>query len=186
MILSISGVSGSGKTTLANYILNTLHRPRAYMLQSVTTRASRVRDIPGEFLHLSLEEFKKKTDSGEFLWVTKPIHGIRYGTLKQSVEYALESSDLFLMIIAIDQLAGLLNFADRNPNKISAVYINSPSEKMLRKRLEARGEADEDINKRIKECSGWDKIAHEQFLDSKIVKFVDNNGTLTEFFESFE
>jgi guanylate kinase len=153
-IITISGPSGSGKTTLANYLLSL--GPEYCMLESTTPRPPRPRDIPGEFLHLPEEEFKKRDLQGDFLWPVVDVHGVRYGTLKKSVGMALRESTISIMVITVDYTKRLHDFATYAARFITNLYILSPGKDVLRKRLTERGDSMEEIERRLTECELWD------------------------------
>lgn len=178
MILTISGASGSGKTTLAELILAT-YLADSSMLESVTTREPRTRDLQDEFLYVSEEDFLQKEQSGEFLWTTKPIHGTRYGTLKESVDFALESTNhLYIMIIAPAYLQDLFSYRNANDG-IKSLYIYSPGPETIANRLRERGENENEIAKRIQECLPWDRKTKRCFLDNHHVHFIHNNKPIS-------
>lgn len=177
MILTISGASGSGKTTLAEIILTT-YLTDSSILESVTTREPRERDLPDEFFYITEAEFSRKEAHDDFLWTTKPIHGTRYGTLKESVDFALESTNhLYIMIIAPAYLQDL--FLCRGANRIKSIYIYSPGPENIAKRLRERGENENDITKRIQECLHWDQETKRCFLDNHHVHFIRNDKSIS-------
>ena len=65
MIWSLTGSSASGKTTIARLIIEEV--PNAKPLQSVTTRAVRASDIPGEYEYVNEMEFDRLSRAREFL-----------------------------------------------------------------------------------------------------------------------
>lgn len=182
-IITVSGVSGSGKTTLLEHLLS--RGPQYRIIESVTTRQPRERDHPGEFLYLSPNEFLQKEMMGEFLWATPPIHGVQYGTLRESIGEALVSNSISIMVITIEYLSVLRFYAARNARDIIGLYIESPGEAFIRERLIKRGDAPSDIEKRIEECHNWDtraKWVHEH----PPIHFLRNDRSLEDFFTEAE
>jgi len=177
-IITISGASGSGKTTLAEHLLSL--DPKYQMIQSVTYREPRERDIPGEFLHISHDEFENWEHEDKFLWTTPPIHETRHGTLRESVGKALASTDTWIMVMTIEHLSRLRFYATRDARNILALYILSPGEAILKQRMSIRGDKKEDIERRIEECRGWDELADEIDEHPPII-FLRNRETLDEF-----
>lgn len=178
-IITISGPSGSGKTTLADHLLSLGSQYR--IIKSVTTRHRRERDRPDEFLYLTHEEFNKMEHEDKFLWVTPPIHGTRYGTLRESIKRALIDPGVSVMIITIECLPLLRVYVARDEQKIEGLYVLSPSEEVLRVRMSMRGDDAQEIEKRINECWDWDTRAIK--LNEIVpVNFIHNSGTLDEFF----
>lgn len=178
-IITISGVSGSGKTTLTEHLLSL--GPQYRIVESVTTRQPRERDRPDEFLYLSPNEFVAKEQSGDFLWVTPPIHGTRYGTLRESVGKALTGNSISIMVITVECLSPLRFYATRDARSIIGLYVLSPGEAILRERLIKRGDAPPEIEKRIEECRDWDAQARE-ITEHPPINFLQNNGSLDDFF----
>ena len=177
-IITISGASGSGKTTLAEHLLSL--DPKYQMIPSVTIREPRERDLPGEFLYISHDEFEHWEHEDKFLWVTPPIHRTRYGTLRESVGKALTSSGVWIMVMTIEHLSRLRFYAARDARNILGIYISSPGEAVLKIRMSTRGDKQEDIERRLKECRGWDALA-EKIDEQPPIVFIQNEGTLDEF-----
>lgn len=178
-IITISGPSGSGKTTLADHLLSL--GPQYRMIESATTRPPRERDRPNEFLYLAQEEFNQMEHEDKFLWVTPPIHGTRYGTLRESVEKALKGSNISIMVITIECLPLLSLHATKDVRSIVGLYILSPGEETLRLRMNRRGDNPQEIEKRINECRDWDTRAIK-LNEIAPFNFIHNTGTPDEFF----
>jgi len=156
-IVTISGPSGSGKTTLVDQLLS--RGPKYHWIPSVTSRAPRERDVEGEFLYRTSNQIEECVAHGEFLWITPPIHGTQYGTLKQSLEEAFCVSGFHLMMITLEYIEVLAAFAGRNASRVVNVHLLSPGEEVLRERLRKRGESEENIERRLLECRDWDEKA---------------------------
>lgn len=175
-IITISGVSCSGKTTLRDYLFLS---GNCRLVESVTARDPRDRDRNGEFLYLSREEFAQKEATREFLWVTPPVHGARYGTLKKSIDDAIASNKTSLMVITIGSVPDLINYVGDSA-EIIALHVLSPGTKMLRERMRKRGETLKNIERRISEGQDWDFQA--QMLEADYpIQCISNAGTLVDF-----
>src|ERR1035437_3319491 len=111
MILSITGPSGVGKTTLMHNLLQRL--PNAVPLTSVTTRAPRPSDEPGEYEYVSNDEFDAIAKSGAFLWEARAYVN-RYGTRKAIIDEALASTKLYIPVLVIDAVTTLHAYATAN------------------------------------------------------------------------
>ncbi|MDX1535564.1 MAG: hypothetical protein R3346_02280 [Candidatus Spechtbacterales bacterium] len=155
-IFTFSGASGSGKNRIAKEILDK-RRFDFNIVPSVTTRLRHPSDLPGEYLHVSFEEFLSMEDNEEFLW-TADIDGGMYGITKQAIDVAVQSEKKSIMIIPPDVLDVLYEYAE---GKVWSFYVLSPSEKTLLKRLEQEGEDLSSVRKRIKECKRLDKKARK-------------------------
>lgn len=144
MIVTFSGASGAGKTTVAGGVLNGL--PEAKMIISDTTRSPRDSDLPGEYDYRSTGEFEKI--SGSCLW-TLDIHGNHYGTREESVAEAKAHPDeVFIMLLTPNTIDILKAYIAKIGIKTVSVYIMSPQEDELRRRLWKR--ANEDLSAKLK------------------------------------
>lgn len=169
-IITLTGSSGAGKTTIAAHLLTAL--PTLKLIVSLTTRAARPSDLPGEYqCNLTSKEFSDRAVRNEFLWNVR-AHENYYGTLRSSVDDALKASHPSLMLLVPHVLVLLHRYA---PNQVTSFYISAPPEEELRRRLKKRGDKADDIEKRIAECVPWDIEA----ATSKIpYLFVRNNGAI--------
>lgn len=151
-IVTITGPSGVGKTSVAKKLLELKSGSR--LVISLTTRNSRTSDLPGEYrCNVAPEDFSA---SEKFLWVVQ-AHGNTYGTLKSSVDEALALNQLSLMLLVPEAIKILREYADAQDKRNAlSFYILSPSERELRRRMEARGENAEFVAKRIADCKKWD------------------------------
>lgn len=181
-IFPISGASGAGKTRLLGYLNST----NCYaIIPSMTTRAQRDRDLPNELLYLSEAEFRQREQAGEFLWVTPPIHGAIYGTLRESIDVAIQREEPSIMVITIDYVEPLFEYISTKQGVASALFILSPKESAIRERLTARGEPPTDIEERMRDSREWDERAVS--LSQKYpIELIHNDRTLEEFFTSAE
>ena len=160
MILTLTGSSGAGKTTIARDLLKNFPI-NVGMVPSYTTREQRETDITGEYEYVDKPTFKWLKETQAFLWTVHP-HGNNYGTTKSWAQKALGDDDtIYIMILTPEGVKKLRDFAKGNGyyNKVFSFFILSPSEKVLRERLELRGDYEEDIEKRIKDCIKWDSEA---------------------------
>ncbi len=175
-IATLSGSSGSGKTSIVQEILK--KRDHTRMLPSVTTRAHRVSDVSGEYIHIEKDEFNERKERGEFLEYDEP-HGDWYGTLRSSFEEALRGKDLRVKTISLKGAEAMYMAA---PNAVIPFYIIPPPEPILRDRLRNRGDNEVLLEKRIADCKSW----HEKAQHS-LVPFVmiTNDGTLSDVLNQF-
>lgn len=169
MILTLTGASGAGKSTVAKGIL--VRERSALLLTSYTTRPQRETDLPNEYAYLSQEEFNQMKKRGDFLWHVC-VTGFYYGTTKASVENALNDDEhTHLMILTVEAVATLRSYSQglARGGRVCSFYILSPPQKTLRKRLEARGDSEVTIAKRLKECQSWDEQAKNSGTPFKFV-----------------
>jgi len=84
-LVIISAPSGAGKTTIVKHLLNS--DLNLSFSVSATTRPLRGNETDGEdYFFLSLPEFKKKIDDGEFVEWEEVYTDHFYGTLKSELE----------------------------------------------------------------------------------------------------
>lgn len=153
MILTVTGPSASGKTSLARALR--LQIPGAVVLGSITTRAARPSDLPGEYRYETQEGFSKLVEEHAFLW-TVDVHGNRYGTRKDDVDSVVH--DKFAIgILTVEATAKLRAYLTEKgvADKLFSVYLDIVDETMLHARLNKRGDSAEDIELRIRECRHW-------------------------------
>jgi|SRR3989344_3584092 len=155
-ILTLSGVSGSGKTTLAGMFIERM--PNAAMVTSYTTRKARTNDVPGEYNYVSSGTYDAMALGGEFLWTA--THGsIRHGTKAIDIDVALGKPEGFSIMILVPNIMQALREYLNARGALQAhvpVYLFCPSENLIRRRLEHRGDTRESVKKRIQSERGWD------------------------------
>ncbi|MDZ4654451.1 MAG: guanylate kinase [Coriobacteriia bacterium] len=143
-LVIISGPSGAGKGTLVDQLVAGV--PELRVSVSATTRAPRRGEIEGEdYFFLSVEEFSRRIEAGEFLeWAE--VHGNRYGTIRSAVEAKMaEGRDV---ILEIDP-QGALQVKSLMPEAV-LVFIVAPSMDELERRIRGRGaETDEQVRVRL-------------------------------------
>lgn len=154
LMLILSSPSGTGKTTLAHRLID--QNPDLVWSVSATTRSPRPQEVDGEdYFFLSQDAFEAKVEAGEFLEHAE-VFGRRYGTLKAPVEDALSMGRD--VIFDIDW-QGAQKLAAEAPHDVVRIFLLPPSLRLLRDRLERRGQDDEDvIDKRMGQAK--DEIAH--------------------------
>lgn len=132
LILIVSAPSGSGKTTLVSKVLEKMEGIKSAI--SYTTRAPREGEKDNEdYKFISIEEFKKKIDGGEFLeW--EENFGNYYGTSQEELRRATEKGED--VILSID-VKGAKTVKKMFPESI-CVFIMPPSIEELEARLRNR------------------------------------------------
>ena len=134
-LIIISAPSGSGKTTICKKIL--LHDKSIEFSVSCTTRARRSQEKNGvDYIFLTQDEFIKKINNKEFVEWEK-IHGdFYYGTLKKSLDYAINSHSKLLLELDVK---GAKKIMENYPRNHLSFFIEPPSKDELFKRLKDRG-----------------------------------------------
>lgn len=144
-ILVLSGPAGSGKTTVVNRLLS-VSSVKLIKCVSATTRPPRHKEVDGsDYYFLSIEEFERRRDRGEFLECAE-VHrsGYWYGTLKSEIERARsENAWAFLEI----DVQGALNVMQVYPQAVT-VFLTTPTQDVYEQRLRKRGTETEDVIQR--------------------------------------
>ena len=179
MILTLTGASGAGKTTITKELLKKFP-VEAQMVPSYTIRKyrkPRPTDLPGEYKYVSRFRFWLLKTIGAFCWTAYP-HGNSYGTTERWVVRGLKDDNtVYIMILTPDAVIKLDNFAKKigYSNRVFPNYILSPPQEILRERLRARGDKEDEIQKRIADCIKWNSEAK---ISGISYEFVTNNGTI--------
>ena len=146
-----SAPSGAGKSTIVREVLRRGTVPGMELSVSATTRPRRPGEEEGRDYHfLCEEEFEDRKEKGEFAeWAE--VHGYLYGTLRSTVEEALEGGKVLLLEIDVQ---GARRIREAFPDSVS-VFVVPPSLDALEERLRRRGrDPEEDIRRRLESAPG--------------------------------
>ena len=133
-LVIFSAPSGAGKTTIVKHLLS--RNLNFGFSISATTRKPRGAEQNGkDYYFLSVEEFKNKIESGEFLEWEEVYPGCFYGTLKSEVDRICKNGQNILFDVDV---VGGGNIKKYYGAKALAVFIQPPSIQELEKRLLAR------------------------------------------------
>ncbi len=135
MIILI-GASASGKTTIAKYLTTHLGFKKFVTSTTRNPRKGEINSIDYNFL--TIDTFNKKKENNEFIETTF-YNGNYYGTEKKLI------NDNVVLIV---EFSGLKEFKKMNDPHIVSYFLKS-SEEIRIKRMEERGDSDEDIEKRL-------------------------------------
>ena len=139
-LFTVSAPSGAGKTSLVKALLEKRGDSVAVCV-SHSTREKRPGEVDGAAYHfVSLEEFERMVDAGEFLEHARVFDNC-YGTARRSVEALLESGRH--VILEIDW-QGARQVKAKLPDTVG-IFILPPSREQLEARLRARGTDDEAV-----------------------------------------
>lgn len=143
LIFVVSAPAGTGKTTLVRMLQDEFSCVRESI--SYTTRKPRHGEIPGrDYFFISVEEFEKKIEEGEFYEYAK-VFGSYYGTSRKFVE---EHQNKGQHVILVIDTQGALQLMDFLP--AAFIFISPPSLEELKARLRARrSESEEAIEQRL-------------------------------------
>ncbi len=136
-----SAPSGSGKTTIVRHLLKVI--PGLEFSISACTRDKRGRTEQDgkDYYFLSVDEFKRKIDNGEFIEWEEVYPGNYYGTLKSEIARIWQAGKA--VIFDVDVKGGV-NLKNYFKEKALAVFVKVPSLEVLTERLRSRGTEDEE------------------------------------------
>ena len=170
-LIIISAPSGTGKSTIISWLMKEHPELKLYFSISCTSRAPRGTEQNGvEYFFLTPEEFRQRIDNGEFLEYEEVYEGRFYGTLKAQVERQLEAGQN--VVFDVDVKGGV-NIKQFYGDEALSLFIQPPSIRELRRRLEGRGtDAPEVIDQRIARAEfeltfaeKFDKVVVNDILD---------------------
>lgn len=155
-----SAPSGAGKTTIVKYLLRNVEK-LAFSI-SAASRQPRGREENGIDYHFfSVEEFKKKIASDDFVEWEEVYDNNFYGTLKSEVLRHWESGRTVLF--DVDAIGGL-NLKEIFGKKALAIFIKPPSLFVLEQRLKnRRTETPEQIKMRLDKAN--EELSHAPKFD---------------------
>jgi guanylate kinase len=134
-LVIISAPSGAGKSTIVRYLID-----RGLDLEfsvSATTRKPRGDEQNGkEYYFLSVEDFRKRIQKGDFIEWEEVYKDQLYGTLKEEIDRIRNNGNHILFDVDV---RGGINLKKIFGNKAISIFIMPPSESELEKRLRLRG-----------------------------------------------
>ena len=146
LLICLIGPAGSGKTTLSQKLVQEFS-PTVKHSISLTSRAPRTTEIDGVSYHFVTREVFLEKVKEEELFEWEETHGNFYGTLRGSLESAIQNgSDLTLDI----DIRGALNFKRSFPQHTIIVFLIPPSPETLKERIVNRSVVSpEELERRI-------------------------------------
>ncbi len=144
-----SAPSGAGKTTIVRYLLRQI--PQLEFSISAASRQPRGREVNGLDYHfLTVEDFKNKIKSDEFVEWEEVYKDNYYGTLKSEVKKAWNKGKV--VVFDVDAQGGL-NLKKIFGDNALSIFIKPPSLFVLEQRLKnRRTETPEQIDMRLKKA----------------------------------
>ena len=138
-LIILAAPSGSGKSTIANMLFDDFENLKFSV--SATTRSPRTGEENGvHYNFLSKEDFQQRIDENDFLEWEEFYSGTRYGTLRSEVDKKLKTG--YFILLDID-VKGAVNVKQLYGDDCLSLFIQPPSLKVLKQRLEARGTENE-------------------------------------------
>lgn len=145
-LLLFCGPSGSGKTTIVRHLLDT--DPRLAFSISATTRPKRETETDGVDYHfISVNEFKRRIDAGEFVEWEEVYKDRFYGALRSEVDRLWRENKVVVFDVDVE---GGLQLKKTFGELLLAVFVMPPSVEALHQRLTARqSETPESLKARV-------------------------------------
>ncbi len=146
-LIIISAPSGCGKSTIINHIMEEGTRDLQFSV-SATNRLPRPGEVDGvNYYFLTDDEFKTRVANGVFVYFEYVYPGRYYGTLRSELENRLSNGHNIILDIDVK---GGVNVKKQFGDQAVSIFIQPPSIKALRQRLEGRGtDAPDVINQRV-------------------------------------
>lgn len=174
--------SGAGKTTIVKHLL----KQDFNLLFSVSacSREKRENERDGvDYYFLSVDDFKKRIDSSDFIEWEEVYTNNYYGTLKSEIDRVWSIGKHVIFDVDVE---GGLNLKKYFGDSALAVFVKPPSIQHLRDRLESRDtETPESIARRIgkaeKELSYADKFDVVLLNDSLEKAFSEAEAMVNNF-----
>jgi guanylate kinase len=163
-VIIFSAPSGAGKTTIVRHLLSKDHNYGFSV--SATSREPRGSEIDGvDYFFLTVNEFKAKIASDEFLEWQEVYPDNFYGSLKSEVVRILGKGQNILFDVDV---VGGSNIKKFFGERALAFFIQPPSLTELEKRLIARStEGPEVIRKRVEKAAR--ELTYAQLFDVIII-----------------
>ncbi len=164
ILVILSSPSGAGKTSIARALVE--ENKNFLFSVSATTRKSRPGEVNGKEYHfLTVDEFRKKINDGQFLEHAK-VFGNLYGTpLEPVMESINDGKDL---IFDVDWQGGKQIRSSSLSKFVISIFILPPSIKALQERLMKRAQdSSETVKDRMTKSIG--EIMHWNEYDYVIV-----------------
>lgn len=156
-IIIITAPSGAGKTSITRYLLE--HFPQLSFSISATTRSPRENEVDGkDYYFISIDAFKQKIQSGEFVEWEMVYEGKYYGTLKTELVRLWKEKKCPLLDIDVK---GAIHIQQQYPDSTLSIFIEPPSVRELARRLASRGtETEESLQTRINKAEYEMSFSH--------------------------
>lgn len=168
--LIFSAPSGAGKTTMVRHLLQKEELRLRFSISATTREAREHEENGNDYYFMSVKEFLKNADEGNFLEWEEVYQGQYYGTLRKEIERIW--SDGNHAIFDVDVVGGL-ELKETFGDQALAVFISPPNISTLEERLRSRGtESDSKINTRLQKAKfemsfadRFDLVIHNEVLE---------------------
>jgi guanylate kinase len=158
----LAAPSGAGKTSLSRALLAGDERVKLSI--SVTTRGPRAGEVDGVHYHfIDVRAFNKMIERDELLEHAS-VFGRSYGTPRAPVEAALAAGQDVMFDI---DWQGFRQVRAAMGRDLVGIFIRPPTLEDLHKRLVARGDAADEITRRMAQANA--EMAHEAEFDYVVI-----------------
>jgi guanylate kinase len=163
-LVIISAPSGAGKTTIVKHLLDS--GLNLSFSVSATTRSLRGNEKDGvDYFFLSVPEFRRRIENGEFVEWEEVYKDLLYGTLKCELERIWAEGKYVLFDVDVE---GGITLKKKFGTDSIAIFVMPPSVNELENRLVKRGtDTPEKIRVRIEKAEDELKLANQ--FDTVIV-----------------
>jgi guanylate kinase len=157
-LVIISAPSGAGKTTIVKHLLES--GLNLSFSVSATTRSLRVNEKDGvDYFFLSVSEFRKRIENGEFVEWEEVYKDLFYGTLKCELERIWAEGKHVLFDVDVE---GGITLKNKFGTDSIAIFVMPPSVEELENRLVKRGtDTPEKIRVRVEKAEDELKLANQ-------------------------
>jgi guanylate kinase len=181
-IVVITAPSGAGKSTVVRKLIT--QRNDLTFSISCTTREKRKGELNGvDYYFLSIEDFKKKLNAGEFIEHEEVYAGQFYGTLKSEVERIWNGRKIALFDVDVKGAARIKEIYDKDA---LVIFIAPPDKETLLRRLTNRNtESKDSLKKRI--AKAGEELSYQSKFDKVVVNhdfdvcFMNVKNVITNF-----
>ncbi|MAI24321.1 MAG: guanylate kinase [Flavobacteriales bacterium] len=155
-----SAPSGAGKTTIVRHLLEYSELNLAFSVSATSRKPRGIEQDGVDYHFLSVEAFQARIDSGALVEWEEVYPGKFYGTLQAELERLWAAGKT--VVFDVDVVGGA-NLRRLLGDSALAIFIQPPSLKVLRQRLESRGTDDpERIEERLAKAQ-WELEQHVHF-----------------------
>lgn len=166
-IICLVGASASGKTTIGNALREKIGCPE---LISHCGREIRPGEIDGISYHFVNKEIFEDMIEKDMLVEYDAAYGNYYGLSKEVLNKTLKMNDVVYFVCTVKGLMALERYSKWNNLEVISFHVKAPVE-VLKARLEARGDSEKQIEKRIKEAEKESQLKGFDFV-------IENTGDL--------